>query len=133
MLTRSNNRNTGPLEIEHPRGALDHLAGDCHRGSRGGRWGVPDVQRALGRREGEVVERLPSRPTAWARTPAKPCPTSPAASSGTSRAPAATSAAGETERRNSPALNLQKRPSILHVPGHASVASRSSPRTVRRR
>ena len=54
-------------------------AGECERGGGGGGGGVADVQRALGLADTTKSSiRLPSRPSAWARTPAGPGRTSSA-------------------------------------------------------
>ena len=71
--SRARSSNT-PARAAAQKSALGFVGdhpGDRQRGGGARRGRVAHVQRALGPREDEVVDRPPSRATAWARTPAK--------------------------------------------------------------
>lgn len=73
---------------------------------------------------------VPSRSTAWARTPAAEGTRSSAVTAGSSLRTAVVNALRDTDRRSSPVPYRQCCRAICHDPGQASVAASSRGRTV---
>ena len=89
------------LEPKPPLRLLNHISPDRQRRRCGRRGRVAHVQCPRGRREHEVVDSCPSRPSACARTPANVGSTSSGRSSGTYRAAARTNAGRNAAWRSS--------------------------------